>query len=621
MADLDSDDALRGELAPGPASASVLLLVVRRMRAPLVTIILVYAVSVLGLALIPGADADGRPAAPMSIFHALYFVSYTATTIGFGEVPSAFSNAQRMWTIGVIHMTVIGWTWAVLTLIALFNDAAFQRAVGAIRFGRRVRRISEPFFLILGCGDTGQRLIRNLDRRDLRFVVVERRPERIAELELDDFRTDAPAIAADARSPEVLTHAGITHPMCTAVLALTDDDHANLAVAASARLLNPRLQVLARAHTPKAVENLCSFGTQHVIDPFETFAGHLVLAMRAPGAYRLLVWLTATPDAQLGREHEPPRGDWVICGYGRFGRAVRDALAAQGTTVRIVDPAVFDALPRPGAAIDVDGAAPQAEGTAGGAAIIDAAGHALSEIPADAPAAVSGVGTEREVLERAGVHSAKGLVAGTDDDVANLAIIAMARRLNPKLFVVARQNEAVNQTLFDRIRADLVMRPSEIIAEEALARLTTPLLDRFLDEVRRQTDAWADEAIFQLRKLVGTRAPRTWTIALDAQQAPAVLAALHADSRALLLGDLLRDPRDRDERLALRALMVLRAGRQTMLPTGDFALAEGDRILFAGRSEARRHLELGLANGKVLGYLRTGNHPSDNFVWRLFARK
>lgn len=619
MADLDSDDALRDELAPGPASASVLLLVVRRMRAPLVTIILVYAVSVLGLAMIPGVDADGRPAAPMSIFHALYFVSYTATTIGFGEVPDAFSNAQRMWTIGVIHMTVIGWTWAVLTLIALFNDAAFQRAVGAIRFGRRVRRVSEPFFLILGCGDTGQRLIRNLDRRDLRFVVVERRPERIAELELDDFRTDAPAIAADARSPEVLTHAGITHPMCAAVLALTNDDHANLAVAASARLLNPRLQVLARAHTPKAVENLRSFGTQHVIDPFETFAGHLVLAMRAPGAYRLLVWLTAAPDVQLGREHEPPRGDWVICGYGRFGRAVRDALAAQGTAVRIVDPAVFDALPRQGAGADACGMAPQSQ--PGGPAILDAAGQALGEIPADAPVVVSGVGTEREVLERAGVCSAEGLVAGTDDDIANLAIIAMARSLNPKLFVVARQNEAVNQALFERIRADLVMRPSEIIAEEALARLTTPLLDRFLDEVRGQTDAWADEAIFQLRKLVGTRAPRTWTITLDAQQAPAVLASLRADARPLLLGELLRDPRDRDQRLALRALMVLRAGRQTTLPNSDFALAEGDRILFAGRSEARRHLELGLANGKVLGYLRTGKSSSDSLVWRLFERK
>lgn len=607
MADRDSDDASRAEAAPGAASASVLLLVMRRMRAPLATIVLMYAVSVLGLALIPGVDAEGRPAPPMSLFHALYFVSYTATTIGFGEVPNPFSDAQRMWTIAVIHMTVIGWTWAVLTLIALFQDPAFQRAIGAIRFGRRVRRIGEPFFLILGCGDTGQRLIRSLDRRDLRFVVVERRAERIAELELEDFRTDAPVIDADARSPDVLVHAGITHPMCVAALALTDDDHANLAVAASARLLNPRIQVLARAHTPKAVENLQSFGTQHVIDPFETFARHLVLAMRAPGAYRLLDWLTAAPDAQLAREHEPPRGDWVICGYGRFGRAVRDALAAQGAGVRIIDPATFDALPH------------------GADAASGAAGPEREDAPASAagwPAsAIHGVGTERDVLERAGVGVAEGLVAGTDDDVANLAIIAMARSLNPNLFVVARQNEAVNQALFDRIRADLVMRPSEIIAEEALARLTTPLLDRFLDEVRRQTDAWADEVIFQLRKLIGTKAPKTWTITLDEAQTPAVVEALRAGERPLPLGELLRDPRDRDARLPARPLLLLRAGRETMLPNGDLAVAEGDRILFAGRGDARRQLELVMGNRNVLAYLRTGHDLPGGAIWRRFARK
>jgi voltage-gated potassium channel len=92
------------------------------------------------------------------------------------------------------------------------------------------------------------------------------------------------ALAADARRPQSLLLAGITHPQCRGVVALTDDDHANLAVAMTTRLLSPSLPVLARVHSPEIAQNLASIGTQHVIDPFEKFGEYLVLAMRAPGS-------------------------------------------------------------------------------------------------------------------------------------------------------------------------------------------------------------------------------------------------------------------------------------------------------------------------------------------------
>lgn len=565
---------------PSAGSTSILFLVLRRMRVPLITIILVYAISISGMTQIPGIDAEGRATPPMSVFHALYFISYTATTIGFGEIPTAFSDAQRMWVIVAIHLTVIGWTYAILTLLSLFQDASFQRALASIRFERRVRRMGEPFFLILGCGDTGQRLIRILDWVNLRFVVVERDEARIDALELEDFRSDAPVICADARSPQVLIEAGLTHRNCVAVLALTDDDRANVAIAASARLLAPRLPVLARAHTPAAAENLRSFGVEHVIEPFSTFADHLALAMRAPGCYRLHRWLTAPPDTELDVEHEPPRGLWVVCGYGRFGRRIAESLAGQQVELRVVDTDDQDGVP-----------------------------------------IVRGVGTEREVLERAGIAEATGLVAGTDDDIANLAILAMARRLNPSLFTVARQNESVNQPLFERIQAHLVMRPSALIAAEALARLTTPLLDRFIDAMHEQTDAWADEVILRLTERIGTRAPKLWSIALDATGAPAIAEAIADAAAPMTLGDLLRDPTTRDEMLPARALMLVRGDTQVLVPDERMRLMPEDRLLFAGRGEARRAMELAQYNFNVVEYLRTGRNLPGGWIWRKFSRR
>ena len=44
----------------GRASASIFL-VMRRMRAPLIVLIVIFAVSTVGLTLIPGQDSAGRP--------------------------------------------------------------------------------------------------------------------------------------------------------------------------------------------------------------------------------------------------------------------------------------------------------------------------------------------------------------------------------------------------------------------------------------------------------------------------------------------------------------------------------------------------------------------------------
>ena len=122
---------------------STFFLILRRMRAPLITLILVYAISVLGLTLIPGVDDQGQPVR-LSFFHAFYFMSYTATTIGFGEVPYEFSDPQRLWVTLCIYLSVIGWAYSIGTLLTLLQDQNFRSAVRLQRFARAIQRLREP---------------------------------------------------------------------------------------------------------------------------------------------------------------------------------------------------------------------------------------------------------------------------------------------------------------------------------------------------------------------------------------------------------------------------------------------------------------------------------------------
>ena len=59
----------------------VAAIILRFTRGPILVMIVVYAIGIIGMALMPGQDVDGNPQR-MSLFHAFYFFTYTATTTG-----------------------------------------------------------------------------------------------------------------------------------------------------------------------------------------------------------------------------------------------------------------------------------------------------------------------------------------------------------------------------------------------------------------------------------------------------------------------------------------------------------------------------------------------------------
>jgi len=558
---------------------SSLLLTLRRLRAPIILLIVVFAAGMVGLVLIPGVDEHGEPW-HMSMFQAFYFTSYTASTIGFGEIPHEFTDRQRLWVTLIIYASVIGWAYLVASLLSLGRDRAVRKSLTDSRFRRRVDALVEPFYLICGFGETGRLIAHALDLRGRRFVVLEIDETRAQEVDLLDFHQAPLALAADARLPDNLAAAGLRRDQCRGVLALTNDDQANLAVAMTVRLLEPNVPVLARAMSRETAANMASFGTHHIINPFARFGEQLALAISAPANYRLVSWLTGLPGTRLNPENSPPRGAWVVCGYGRFGREVVRAFHAQGLKVTIIDPNAPD---DPG-------------------------------IPS-----VRGLGTEAEPLSAAGIHAAVGVVAGTDDDVNNLSIVVTARQLNPKLFTIVRQNLHANRALFDAFDADVTMVSSELIASESLAVVRTPLLAPFLEIARHRDAAWAHALIARLQAACGEPAPAIWSVTLNIADAPAIYHLLMDHGHATV-GDLLRLPSNRDETLACVPLFLKRTDESVELPDDRFVLQPGDQLLFAGRNWARDRQQSLLRSDKVRDYVLTGRDPPVGWIWRRLKR-
>lgn len=562
---------------PLPRHHSIFFLILRRMRAPLIMLIVIIAISVLGLTLVPGLpDENGNPVY-LSFFHALYFMSYTATTIGFGEVPYDFSNQQRLWVIACIYMSVVGWAYTLGSVFALLSDRNLRQAIKTHRFISAVRNLHEPFYLVCGYGETGKLICGALDRLGYRVVVLELDENRIGETELQNYAADVPALVANAANPETLKYAGLTHRHCAGVLALTNDDHANLAVAIAARLLAPNVPSLCRAASRETGANMASFGTRHIINPFEKFGEYLALALHAPAAWQLLIWLTGLPGTTVQRHRDPPRGPWILCGHGRFGRYMAEALDRESVPVTIID----RKAPR-----------------------------------GDEHAWIQGDGTGAEALQQAGVKQAVGLIACTSNDVDNLSVAVTARELNRDLFVILRQNQYVNHALFDAFGSDVNMVPSEIIAHECLAVLTTPLLVPFLEEMKSRDEEWCRHLLERLTHTYGWEVPSVWSERINLSRAPALYRRLMRGEK-ILLGDLLASPQDRSHPLLCEILLLERDDDDDLItPTLDTPLRAGDELLVVGAQPARNELILTLSNEYALHYVLTGHELARSWLGR-----
>jgi voltage-gated potassium channel len=562
----------------------IIWLTMRRLRTPLILLILVYSLSVFGMVMIPAEDAAGNPV-QVSYLDAIYFVAILATTIGFGEVPDAFTDAQRLYVFAILFPNVIAWLYSIGTIISLFVDPQFRAVLARSRFARRTRRLNQKYYVVCGFGYTGRMIVRGLLARGISAVVIERKQEIIHSMALDDDLSHLPALCGDVTDRRILDIAGLSRDIrhCIGIIAITNDDHANLTIAITCKLLRPDLPVLARSETRRVVDNMASFGTDLTVDPYTIFAERFFLALKSPTKYLVQDWLISVPGTSLRQSIDPPDGRWILAGIGRFGSRMAVRLDEAGIPYTVVD--------------------------------------VHPERVAQRPGSVLGRGTEAKTLREAGVEDAVGIIAGTGDDVDNLSIVMTALELKPDLFVVARQENPQNDELFDASQADLVARRSLIVARRILAVATTPLLRVFIDHMAGADEAFAATAEKRLRAVLEGIAPSLWTLQLDGVWA-ASLAAAARENVTLKLNHITQNARTQEsEPLPCVCLLLERGSQRLFMPESNLVLQSGDRLLFAGRGLARREMLFALSEPTALVSLAAGRHLPRGTVMRRLARR
>lgn len=152
---------------------------------------------------------------------------------------------------------------------------------------------------------------------------------------------------------------------------------------------------------------------------------------------------------RMNKKISEMKNHYIICGYGRVGHQVGQ---------------VFEASHIP-------------------YVVIDSKKETLDELEAKDIPSIIGDATSDRVLLEAGIQTAKGLIACSDSDVANVYVTLSARVLNPMLYIVARAGFKDTEKKLMMAGANRVISPYYISGIRMAALASQPVASDFLDLV------------------------------------------------------------------------------------------------------------------------------------------
>jgi voltage-gated potassium channel len=240
-----------------------------------------------------------------SWFDSFYMTITTITTIGSGE-PSPMDVAGKWWTIGVVAIGFGVLTYTLLRLMSYTLEGRLGSAVVERRMRRRVAAMTRHYILC-GFGRVGGEIARIFTDEHVEFVVIDINPESLERAEAAGYQT----VSGDAADTATLRAAGVER--ARGLVAAVDSDEINIYVTLSARVLNPHLDIVARANRTDAESKLRLAGATRIISPYQMGGRRMAsLAMR-PTAVEFVDTVLFAKNSQLVLEDFaiPAASPWI----------------------------------------------------------------------------------------------------------------------------------------------------------------------------------------------------------------------------------------------------------------------------------------------------------------------
>jgi voltage-gated potassium channel len=195
-----------------------------------------------------------------TLLESIYMVIITIFTVGFQEV-HPLSPSGKIFTMFIIVAGVGSAIYLAGQAVEIIVEGEMTGYRKRKRMDKKISQMKQHY-IICGFGRVGHQVAQAFESSKVPFVVIDEKKETLDELE----GKNVPIIIADATSDSILLEAGIRS--AKGLIACSDSDVANVYVTLSARVLNPQLNIVARAGLKDTEKKLIMAGADRVISPY-----------------------------------------------------------------------------------------------------------------------------------------------------------------------------------------------------------------------------------------------------------------------------------------------------------------------------------------------------------------
>lgn len=261
-----------------------LLPILQRLTYPLISVTAIVLVGMTGYVWLEG----------WSWFDSLYMTVITLATIGYGET-HPLSNGGRAFTLLLIVVGVAVFGFLISNLTQAVIESGIRSALGRRKLFKDISSLKNHYILC-GAGRVGMRVVDELYRKNVDFVVIER-DESVAEKLLTKGHL---VLIGDATDETVFEGAGVR--CARALITTASGDAENVYITLTARGMNPNLHIVARANDQAAERQLLRAGANKVISPVLIGSHRLAQAALSPAVADFLELTTMTETLDLNFE-------------------------------------------------------------------------------------------------------------------------------------------------------------------------------------------------------------------------------------------------------------------------------------------------------------------------------
>lgn len=242
---------------------SIIKMALDAMVMPVVMMVLIMSITVLGLVLIPGVGENGE-ATHLRFSEAFYFMLYTATTIGYGEITN-FTYTQQLWVIFSIVLSVVGWFYLLSSVVRLMTNKIFQEKVKLKNKILEISKIRNRYILMVNYRSSYDLFINKIVERGVKVVILVEEEGLYKELKMKYPSSDIIILNLEIISQETMIAVGIEKGNLTDIIVSMEDTKKVFDLTMLIKSYSSTVVVTAFSRNLEEWETLTSFDIENVI--------------------------------------------------------------------------------------------------------------------------------------------------------------------------------------------------------------------------------------------------------------------------------------------------------------------------------------------------------------------